>query len=223
VVGDDLKSSQDAVALAEKHENLFAAVGVHPHQTICEDLPIEKCKELAQHPKVVAIGECGLDYSKGEDDETRRAQKELFKQHVALAAELDKPLIIHARASDAYTDLITILTDAKTKHKNLRGDVHFFSGNLDQARALIALSFVISFTAVITFTRDYDEVVKIAPLTSILSETDAPYVAPTSRRGERNDPLAIIEVVEQIAAIRGEDPETVRTFLLENAQRLFAL
>lgn len=92
-----------------------------------------------------------------------------------------------------------------------------------EAEALIALDFTLSFTAVITFARDYDEVIRAVPLTSILSETDAPYVAPASRRGKRNDPLAVIEVVAKIADIKGEDPETVRATLLANAQHLFSL
>ncbi|HQT83100.1 MAG TPA: TatD family hydrolase, partial [Candidatus Paceibacterota bacterium] len=92
-----------------------------------------------------------------------------------------------------------------------------------EAQEFVTLGFTVSFTAVITFARDYDEVIRAAPLSSILSETDAPYVAPASRRGERNDPLAVIEVVEKIAAIRSEDPETVRTALVQNARRLFSL
>lgn len=124
---------------------------------------------------------------------------------------------------DAYGDLIEILTEAKEKHPNLLGDIHFFAGGIREAEALIALGFAISFTAVITFARDYDDVIRATPLTSILSETDSPYVAPASRRGERNDPLAVIDVVQKIAAIRGEDPEAVRAALLANAQHLFSL
>jgi len=234
VIGDDLESSKAAVELAEKHENLYAAVGIHPDHVRdigcpTSDIghPMSKFRELAVHPKVVAIGECGLDFFRGADDETKRAQKELFKKHIALAAELDKPLMIHARPSagarDAYEDLIALLRESKTEYPNLRGNIHFFTGNLAEAEAFIALGFTISFTAVITFARDYDEIIRAVPLASILSETDAPYVAPASRRGQRNDPLAVIEVVQQIAAIRGEDLESVRTALLANATRLFAL
>jgi TatD DNase family protein len=103
----------------------------------------------------------------------------------------------------------------------LRGDAHFFASDLAHAEQFIALGFTISFTAVITFARDYDEVIKAVPLENILAETDAPFVAPASRRGQRNDPLAVIDVVNQIATIRGEDPETVRTTLLSNTKRLF--
>lgn len=227
VVGTDAETSREAVALAEKYEHLFASVGLHPSHAEQEDFNIGKYRELAEHPKVVAIGECGLDYFRGEGDEIKRAQSSALRAHIALAAELDKPLIIHVRASrgtmDAYGDLIEILTEAKEKHPNLRGDIHFFAGGIREAEALIALGFAISFTAVITFARDYDDVIRAVPLASILSETDSPYVAPSSRRGERNDPLAVIEVVEKIAEVRGEDPQTVRAALLTNAQRLFSL
>lgn len=235
VVGVDLESSRKAVTLAEKHEHLFASVGLHPFHSD-DGLTISIIRELAQNPKVVAIGECGLDYFRPAEvtGETKSVQKELFKKHIALAVELDKPLIIHARPSsalvtegkpsyDAYWDLIEILKEAKTEYPNLRGDVHFFVGGIAEARALIALDFTVSFTAVITFARDYDDVIKAVPLAAVLSETDAPYVAPASRRGKRNDPLSVIDVVAKIAEIRGEPLETVRSALLANANRLFTL
>lgn len=229
VVGCDFGSSEKAVALAEKHEHLYASVGLHPNHESNERYEVEKYRALAQNPKTVAIGECGLDYFRPEEvnDEVKKAQKELLKKHITLAAELDKPLIIHARPSkgtrDAYHDLIEILEKAKTEYPTLRGDVHFFVGGAEEAKALINLDFTVSFTAVVTFARDYDAVIKSVPLASMLSETDAPYVAPISRRGSRNDPLAVQDVVLKIAEIRGEDLEIVRTALLENARRLFAL
>ena len=228
IVGVDTESSQKAVALAEQYEHLFASVGLHPnHADELFDEPAYRA--LAAHPKVVAIGECGLDYYRPVEvnDEVKEKQKELFRKHIKLAAELDKPLIIHARPSkgtmDAYHDLIQILKEAKMKYPKLRGDIHFFVGGIAEAEALIALDFTVSFTAVITFARDYDAVIRTVPLTSILSETDAPYVAPASRRGKRNDPLAAIDVVAKIAEIRNENLETVRQTLLANARRLFSL
>ena len=236
VVGVDRLSSEKALALVEKHEHLFASVGLHPNRVAEEAFDEAAYRTFAMHAKVVAIGECGLDYFRPKEvnDEVKRAQKEVLKKHIELAVSLDKPLIIHARPSsakategkpsyDAYQDLIEILKEAKIKHPNLRGDVHFFVGGIQEAKALIALDFTVSFTAVITFARDYDAVIRAVPLASILCETDAPYVAPTSRRGERNDPLAVIDVVAKIAEIRDEDPEIVRTSLLANAQRLFSL
>jgi len=228
VVGVDYESSKKAVALAEKYEHLSAAVGLHPNHAD-EFFDEEAFRKLAGHPKVVAIGECGLDYFRPVEvnDAVKEKQKELFKQHLTLAVALDKPLIVHTRPSkgtmDAYDDVIEILKEAKFEHPNLRGDIHFFVGGVEEAEALIALDFTISFTAVITFARDYDAVIRAVPLTNILSETDAPYLAPASRRGTRNDPLAVVEVAAKIAAIRGEDPETVRAALLANAKRLFTL
>lgn len=230
VVGVDIESSRKAIALAEKHEHLYASVGLHPNRVTEEVFDIEAYRELAKNPKVVAIGECGLDYFRPIEvnDEVKNKQKEILQKHIALAVESDRPLIIHSRPSkgtmDAYTDLIEILKDAKTEHgEAVRGDVHFFVGGVTEAEALIVLGFTVSFTAVITFARDYDEVIRAVPLSSILSETDAPYVAPAGNRGKRNDPLAVIEVVAKIAEIRNESLETARTALLENSKRLFTM
>ena len=135
--------------------------------------------------------------------------------------------MIHARSSkganNAYDDLIVILKEEKIISPKLRGNIHFFVGNLEEANEFFMLGFTVSFTAVITFARDYDDVIRAVPLASILSETDAPFVAPASRRGQRNDPLAVIEVVGQISAIRGEDSETVRQTLIANARHFFAI
>ncbi len=229
VVGCDLESSKKAVALAEKYEHLYASIGLHPNHEGDEWYETEKYRKLASSPKVVAIGECGLDYFRPTEvnDEVKKKQKNVLNDQIMLAAERDLPLIIHSRPSkgtvDAYQDLIEIVKKAKVEHPNLRGDIHFFVGGIAEAEGLVKLGFTLSFTAVITFARDYDEVIKRIPLTSILSETDSPYVAPKSRRGERNDPLAVKDVALKIAEIRSEDPEIVRTTLLENARRLFAL
>lgn len=238
VVGIDLESSKKAVALAEKHEHLFACIGLHPTMESDEWFEAASYRELAKNPKVVAIGECGLDYFRPIEinNEIKHKQKAILNDQIVLAAELDRPIIIHCRpskgtqhpvgypdAGDAYHDLIEILKEAKNKYSNLRGDIHFFVGGITEAQIFQELGFTISFTAVITFARDYDAVIRSVPLTSILSETDAPYVAPLSRRGAQNDPLAVIEVVAKIAEIRGEPLETVRAALLANATRLFAL
>jgi len=229
VVGVDLATSREALALAEEYEHLYASVGLHPSHAGLGYFDEAAYRALAAHPKVVAIGECGLDYFRLEADaiEQKQAQKELLQKHIELAVAVNKPLIIHCRPSkgtmDAYQDLIAILKEAKAAHPKLHGDIHFFVGGVEEAKALIALGFTVSFTAVITFARDYDEVIRSVPLASILSETDAPYLAPLARRGERNDPLAVVDVVAKVAEIRGEDPEAVRTTLLENTRRIFAL
>ena len=134
--------------------------------------------------------------------------------------------MIHSRPSkgtqDAYRDLIDILTSAKREHgEKLRGNIHFFVGGIEEARDFLELDFTMSYTAVLTFARDYDDVVRYIPSTHILTETDAPYIAPLSRRGQRNDPLATIDVVEALASIRGEEIETTRDQVLQNAKRVF--
>ena len=230
VVGVDRASSEKALALAERHEHLWAAVGLHPNRVGFEPFDTDRYRTLANHPKVVGIGECGLDYYRPAEvnDEVKRAQRKARAAHIDLAVDVNKPLIIHARPSkgtqDAYHDLIALLSEKKEEYADrLRGDIHFFVGGVAEAEKLFALGFTVSFTAVITFAHDYDEVIRTAPLGCILSETDAPYVAPASRRRERNDPLAVEEVVARIAEVRGEDPEKVREALLSNARRLFSL
>lgn len=229
VVGTDLHSSVQALALVQNEPDLWAAAGLHPNHAADADFDERSFRDLLRHPKVVAVGECGLDNFRPEDaDVAAVRQREVFETHLRLAVEADKPLIIHARprkgTQDAYRQLIDILRSYKAEHGDrLRGDVHFFVGGVDKARALLELGFTLSFTAVLTFARDYDEVVRFAPLDEILTETDAPYVAPARIRGQRNDPTSIPDVVEAIAGIRGEDPESVRAALLANASRLFRL
>jgi TatD DNase family protein len=228
VVGCDLKSSRAAVALAERHADLYASIGLHPNHECDESFDEKAFEALGRSTKVVAIGECGLDYYRPVDAtaEVKQKQRELFTKHIRLAGTLDKPLIIHARpkkgSQDAYQDVIALLTEAKHLYPNLRGDIHFFVGGVPEAQALIALDFTVSFTAVITFARDYDEVIRAVPLESILAETDSPYVAPSGKRGTRNDPLSVREVVKKLAEIRGENPAVVADTLLANAKRLFA-
>jgi TatD DNase family protein len=152
----------------------------------------------------------------------------VFEKHIELAIEADKPMMIHSRPSkgtqDAYRDMIDILRVYKNEHDDrLRGDIHFFVGGVEEARSFVDLGFTMSFTAVLTFARDYDEVVQFLPLSSIITETDSPYVAPSRIRGQRNEPISVIDVVGAIAAIRNEDEETVRGQVLENATRLFSL
>ncbi len=229
VVGVDRTSSEQAIALAESHPLLWAAVGLHPNYTEQHAFDMAVFRELATHPKVVAIGECGLDNFRPENpEETRSVQRSVFEQHVRLAIEVEKPLMIHARPTkgtqDAYVDLIDILHSYKKEHgERLRGDIHFFVGGIDEARELIELDFTLSYTAVLTFTHDYDEVVRFIPLTHLLSETDSPYVAPVSRRGQRNDPFSVRDLVQAMAAIRGESEEVVREAVLANARRVFGI
>ncbi len=228
IVGTDSAHSKSAVELADG-KTLFAAVGLHPNDKPAEGYDDAYYAGLAANPNVVAIGECGLDYYRPENPDAEKArQKDVFARHIELAASVDKPLMIHARPSkgsmDAYLDALEMLTAAREVHgERVRGNMHFYVGDIETTKKFLAIGFTFSFTAVLTFARDYDEVVRFLPLASILSETDAPYIAPVSRRGKRNDPLAVIEVVAAIAAIRGEDPELVRREILVNAKRVFGL
>lgn len=235
VVGTQLDTSTSAVALAEKYENIFATIGLHPIHTSRsyhdvnelgeggkeftsrgEVLDMAAYEALGKNPRVIAIGECGLDYYRA-DESTRAVQKDAFIKQIELANKLNKPLMLHIR--NAYEDALELLK----LHAKVKGDIHFFAGNWEIAKKFLNIGFTLSFTGVLTFTHDYDEVVKNAPLDMILSETDAPYVAPVPYRGKRNEPLYVQEVVRAIARIRGEDFDTVGEQLLANARRIFEL
>lgn len=218
-IGTDLESSKRAVELADKHREIYACIGVHPVDDPNKDFDISLFSELVSHPKVVAIGECGLDFYHADKAVDYQRQERLFLDQVDFALNHDKPLMIHAR--DAYEELLAILEPLKKIHgEKLRGNVHFFAGNWQVAQRFFAIGFTISFTGVITFVRDYDETIKNAPIDKILSETDAPFVAPVPFRGKRNEPSYVSEVVKRIAEIRREDLEIVRERLVENALRM---
>ncbi|MDP4020715.1 MAG: TatD family hydrolase [Candidatus Adlerbacteria bacterium] len=235
VVGTQYDTSAAAVALAERYENVWATIGLHPIHTSKsfhdakelgdggkeftsrgETFDISKYLELAQTKRVIAIGECGLDYYRL-DEATKKLQIENFVMQIELANRLGKPLMLHIR--QAYKDALEVLK----AHAKVKGDVHFFAGSWEEAKQFLDLGFTLSFTGVITFTHDYDEVVKNTPLDMILSETDAPYVAPVPYRGKRNEPTYVVEVVKKIAEIKGEEVEKVREQILLNSKRVFEL
>ncbi len=242
-VGTDKKESSYAVALAEKHGHIFASIGLHPADNVSEEFDTEYFRELAKSKKVVAIGECGIDYyyidtfferdqkEKGltwnKDAEADR-QKRVFEEQIELAVELNLPLMLHGRPSkgtmDAYEDMLHMLESAKKKHgSRLRGNAHFFAGDIDIAKRFIDIGFTMSFSGVITFAKEYDDVVRFIPPTMILSETDSPYATPAPFRGERNDPLKVQEVVARMAVLRNETMEVMRVQVLENIKRMFEI
>ena len=224
VVGTDFLSSKRAVEIAEVNENIYACIGVHPVDDLEKTFEKEKFEELVKNKKVVAIGECGLDYfhADKEDIVEIERQNKLFLDQIEFALEYDLPIMIHAR--NAYEEILEILEPlAKLHGEKLRGDVHFFAGNLQIGKRFVDIGFTLSFTGVITFTHDYDEVIKNISLDMIMSETDAPFVAPVPYRGKRNEPSYVSEVVKKIAEIRGEDLETVEKALISNANRVFKL
>ena len=179
-------------------------------------------KNLAQNPKVVAIGECGLDYYrfKNEDLGFKNRQKDVFIKQIELAQEIKKPIMIHCR--NAFVDLIDIL---KSYIINLKssGVIHFFSGSKEDAKQLLELEFSFSFGGVITFARDYDEVIKYIPLERIVLETDAPYVAPVPYRGKRNEALYIVETAKKLAELKNVLFEEIARITTANAKRIFLL
>ncbi len=231
IIGTDIKSSRECVKLAHENNNIFACVGQHPGDLVADSVFDEHLRKLASDKKVVAIGECGLDYFRLPEDgtsalELKMIQKTVFEYHVDLALDLDKPLMLHIRSSkgtqDAYYDSLDILEHHhKTSGGKLKGNAHFFAGDLDILKRFLAMGFTVSFTGVITFTGDYDELIRNTPLDSILVETDAPFVAPFPHRGKRNSPLYIPLVVDKIAEVRGEDREIVRKALFDNTLKQF--
>src|SRR3989344_2702173 len=219
-VGVDLSSSCKAVELAEKHQNMWATIGLHPaHKEENQTFDIVQYNKLAVHPKTVAIGESGLDYYRSDKKDGVR-QKNVFENMIDIANETKKPLMLHIRNGSGVSAYIEACEIIKSRASVL-GNLHFFAGNIEEAKPFLDLGFYFSFTGVITFTDDYDEVIRYLPLERIMSETDCPYVTPEPHRGTRNEPLYVIEVVKAIARIRGEAEDLVRTQLLENAKNFF--
>lgn len=229
-IGADLETSKRAVEIAEANENIWACVGVHPDYFSSEVRGIDLYLEnLIKHPKVVGVGECGLDYFGDKNEELKNIQKEFFKIQIEIALKYNKPLMLHIRGSerknfDAYFDTIKILNEYKKDFgEKLRGNVHFFSGNTESIKEFLELGFSMSFTGVITFTNDYDELIKFLPQDKIMSETDSPWVAPVPYRGKRNEPIFVIEVIKKMAEIRNENEFELNMAIINNAKTLFGL
>jgi len=215
VVGTDFESSKKAVELAKKYPEIYACIGVHPADNLSASFAVDKFDKLVSHPKVAAIGECGMDFFHAKKAEDYERQKKLFIEQIEFAITHNKPIMIHAR--DAYDEILEVLTNFKGR---VRGNVHFFAGSWEVAQRFFAIDFTISFTGVITFVRNYDEVIRKAPLDKIMAETDAPFVAPVPYRGKRNEPSYVRHVAEKMAEIRNEDPEAVKAALVGNALRM---
>jgi len=250
-VGTQKDTSQKAVDIAESYEDgVYAIIGLHPVHTSSsyhdekelgenmkgftsrgEVFDADFYRKLAKSEKVIAIGETGLDYYRLEED-TKDTQMAAFIAQIELANELDLPLMIHTRApqgnqssaggedvGNVYDDVYDVLK----QYAKIPFNVHFYAGTWEQAKKFFDIGGTISFTGVITFAKDYEEVVRNAPLDMIHAETDCPYVAPVPHRGARCEPWMVVEVVKKIAEIKGEDMETVRAQLLENARGFYAL
>lgn len=221
-IGTSVETSKNSIALAEKYENIWAIVGIHPiyiGQASLDDL--EKIESLISHPKCVAIGECGLDFFRNADDmENKKLQLEFFEKQIELALKYDKTLMIHCR--EAYPETLDVLENYKKTNSVLRAHFHFFTESLEIARRILNSGFTVSFTGPITFA-DYDELVKFTPLDFMMIETDSPYASPKFVRGKRNDPRNVIEIGAKIAQIKGLSEDEVFAQLRENTRRVFGV
>lgn len=243
-VGTKAKTSKEAVDIAEKYyEGVYAIIGLHPIHTSKsfhdkdelgdEAEPFNSSgdvwdedffQELAKSIKVVGVGECGLDFfhTNVDDKEHREKQSEAFNCQIEFAVKNDLPLMIHCR--DAYKETLDILKSHQKRFgTKVRGNFHFYAGGIDVAKEILDIGFTLSFTGVITFARDYRELVQYTPLDRMLSETDCPYVTPIPFRGQRNEPINVREVVKKIAEIKGLDIEVVREQILGNIRSQFRI
>ncbi len=217
-MGVDLESSRRAVALADRYPVVYAAVGIHPnhaHQARAEDFAA--LAELGRHPKVVAIGECGLDYVR--DRCPREVQQENLRRHVRLANALRKPLVVHNR--EAHTDLLCILEEEGA----MRVVMHMFTGPVEHALACARKGYWMGVGGVVTYPNAHGvrEAVRAIPDPLLLVETDAPYLAPHPDRGRRNEPAALPRIVEALAEIRQQGTEAVAALVDQNARVCFGL
>jgi len=222
--GVDLPSSRSLVAIAEEHEAVYVAVGFHPHEAIkFRDQDAGELRRLAEHPKVVAIGEIGLDYHF--DHSPREVQRDVFVRQLTLAADIGLPVVIHNR--DAQDDMYPFLAEWAAYARNLPeiGMLHCFSEDLPAAEQYVDLGFHLSIACPVTYpnAQNTRDVVAGIPLYRLLTETDSPYLPPQNLRGKRNEPANVAAVVDKIAEIKGYESTFVAEQTAGNAIRLFAL
>jgi len=223
-VGTDLRTSGESVNLASRYKGIYAAVGVHPHEARKNLEGItSKLTELSSRPKVVAIGEIGLDYY--HNLSSQDYQKQVFSEQLKLAVRVQKPIILHCR--DAYRDVLNILDEIYLPHIEDRspGVIHSFSAGLNYLQEFLRRGFYIGFNAMITYpgNESLEESVRNTPMDRILLETDAPYLPPIDHKGERNEPMRVIEVAAYIAHLKNVDVEEVIAKSTVNAMSVFGL
>src|SRR3989344_752402 len=221
-VGTSLKDSKEVLRLSEKYNQVFATVGIYPNEEVPDGDFREELITLAKHRKVVAIGECGLDYSDQEGGRQADLQKALFRKQIGTAIQLDLPLVIHNRNADE--DILLELSHYKTTGK-LKGVFHCFTSDIEFAKKVLDLGFYISFTAMITYpsAKHLEDVIKFIPNDRLLAETDAPYLPPQTHRGERNEPMHVKMTAEKMAQVKGISHADFYAELLNNTQNLFTL
>lgn len=217
--GCDLPTTRQSLALAERYPFLYFAAGLHPENLEGASLSdLDGVRALARHPKCAAIGEIGLDYY-WKDNPPRELQQKVFARQLELAAELDLPVIVHDR--EAHQDCLEVVR----AHPEVRGVYHCYSGSLEDAKVLVKLGWMLSFTGVITYknARKALEVIEWLPMDRIMVETDSPYLTPEPFRGKRNDSGKVHLVAEAIARVKGMDPEEAARITLENGTRFFRI
>lgn len=243
LVGSEYKTSVRGLGFANKYEQgIYSAVGLHPvhleeiiikdknsdynFKTVAEKFNYDNYKKLAQSKKVVAIGEIGLDYyhinPKKNILNLKNKQKEIFLQQLVLARDANLPAIIHCRG--AHDDMITILKKVKKKDQNINeplGVMHCFSGDENLAQQYFSLGLMISFTGLITFNKQWDDLIRKMPLEKLIMETDCPYMTPEPHRGERNEPIFIKYIAKKIAEIKNLDIAQIAEITTKNAKRMF--
>ncbi|HHW06077.1 MAG TPA: TatD family hydrolase [Clostridia bacterium] len=219
-VGYDLESSRQAVAMAQEEPSLYAVVGIHPHDAkLCTPEALRELEQLAQEPKVVAIGETGLDYYRNLSP--KEVQQEAFRAQLRLAQKLKKPIVVHDR--DAHGDTMQILKEEQVSA--IGGVLHCYSGSWEMAREAMKMGLFISLAGPVTFhnARRLQDIAKLVPLDYLLIETDCPYLAPEPYRGKRNEPAYVVKVAEMIAAVKRKPLEEIARVTTANAKRLFGI
>lgn len=218
-IGCGVASSQAALQIAEQHDDIFVAVGIHPHDAgTSAEADVLALEQIAKHPKVVAIGETGLDYFYMHAP--KETQQRMFRRCLELAGSLDLPFVIHSR--DAEEDTVALLEEFAQK-RPLRGVIHCFSGTLSFAQRCLSLGLYLSIPGMITFVSTVKRVVRELPLERLLIETDAPYLAPAPFRGQRNEPAYVRQTALALAELLQTPPHVVASITTRNAQQLFGL
>lgn len=225
-IGVDFESSRAGIELAQKHEGMWATVGLHPNDNLNEVFDSPRYETLLGMPKVVGMGEIGLDYYRTPDPADQAIQKKRFEEQLALGVRMNLPIVLHSRdaakgsTGRVHADMIAIL---KNNPPLRAGVAHSFTGTVDEARQYLDLGFHLGLNGIITFARQYDEMVKFAPLDRILLETDAPFLAPEPHRGRRNEPAYIVEVAKKLAELKSEPLEKISSQTAENTRKLFRI
>jgi TatD DNase family protein len=210
----------DVISVAERNPDVWATIGVHPHEADAHpDLGSAALVEAASHPRVIAIGECGLDYYYDKSD--RSAQRERFQAHIDAAREVGQPLVVHTREAEA--DTAEILSRA-VKEGGITGVLHCFTGTADLARKGLDLGFYVSLSGIVTFknAQDLQEIAKWLPTEQMLVETDSPFLAPVPHRGKTCEPAFVADTAAFVAELRGEEPDALAEATTANFYRLFS-